>query len=112
MKPLHYLLTLQTTPSEHMHCYLVTKNKEDVQRATGRMIDIVEDAIKDMSPRPFIIPLVLITELTTGAEIVRECVGEQNAEAKELLKKMSNFHISIFVMTKDNPWDAKLMELH
>ena len=104
---MHYLLSVASTAGVYVHTYLMTDQKRLVEQAGCRMLDELEK--RDMPA----IPLILATRLAPdGIETVRTVLFKEMPQAEEYCRKATNFHISMWLMNKDNPEMQKLMKLH
>jgi hypothetical protein len=105
----HFLLTIPLTANMHCHAYLMTTNEQDAQRIASKMIESAEEYGLWAWP-----PVVLMTELSTGVEQVREILLAQEGaeEVRRSLNEATTFHVSIWLMRADTPDDERLMELH
>ena len=102
----HYLLTLQIAANNYMHAYVVTDDKRQIEVVTEMMMEKAEA----MKCRP--LPMVLCTRLSTGVDLVRRIVSELDEEAKRLLEKPPDSHVTIFAMEANQADNKRLMELH
>jgi hypothetical protein len=102
----HYLMTIDVG-NAHLHGYLMTADESDMTKIIDKMMQIAEE-----NTQGFLLPIILSTKLGDGAQVVRDMLGEMSEELKQTLDKARNFHVSVFVMHKENPSDARLMELH
>lgn len=106
----HYLITLEILGVEaaHVHSYLMTNDKRDVEKVGFKMVKDVEEKT-GMSLPPGVL---LVTHLSTGVDTVLQCLDEVCPEAKEKRQQATDFHYVVFGLLSDNPWHKKLMELH
>jgi hypothetical protein len=85
----------------------VTKNPRQTEAVTDAMMKQAEE----LKCRP--LPIVLMTELSTGAGLVRQIVAGLNEETKRLLeKKPEPEHYTLFVLADSEADNKRLMELH
>lgn len=102
----HYLITMYLGRNAHLHAYVMTDDIHVLPAVAEEMIQIAEQY------GPVLMPVVLMTELDTGAEMVRDVVCRLSAEAAESMRVATNFHRSTFALRDDHPDDPRLMELH
>ena len=105
----HFLFTFVIDQSTHVHGYIMCTDKRYVEPAIDRAIGQCEqEGIR------FLFPMILLTELSTdhaAVELVRRVVCEY-PKAKKVLNKAKDFHLSVWAMSTDNPYDSQLMALH
>ena len=100
----HYLITIDLGDC-HLHGYVMTDDKDAVIGVADEMMKIAE------KPGIRFLPIILQTELDTGADIVRNILRKE-VKVRKVMDEATDFHRCIFAMTKDNPDDETLMELH
>jgi hypothetical protein len=101
----HYLITIDLRPAPaHMHSYLMCNDHRLVEHTIDRMFTEAEKlGLKR------VLPMALVTELSTGKNFVREIVKQMGSKTLDHAKE---YHLSTWTMTTDQPDDARLMELH
>ena len=104
----HYLLTILIAGNEHLHCFLMSRDRRDTIDAANRMLD---EAAKAGVLHP-LSSTVLVTPLSADVEAAREIVASRSAEAKRMLDAATDFHFSIFATCANDPADAQLMAMH
>ena len=109
MKKHHHLLSMSLPDiGGDMHCYLMSTHRADIQHATNKMMEVVEENFG--SP---MMPIVLCTELTSsGVKAVRNVIAGRSEEAKKLLAEATDYNISIWTMASNDFASLKLMGLH
>lgn len=106
----HYLLTIDVDQSMRMHGYLMCSNnkrKRLTERLTHQMLNTIEQQGLGLK-----LPIVLMTELSTGVDLVREVLCQCDPRTDEMLQEATNFHCSIWMMSTNHPDDGRLMQLH
>ena len=104
----HFLISLALGPNEHLHCYLMSRDKADTLSAANRMLT---EAEKLGCAYP-VMGLVLATRLVDDVEAVRKIVTARIPEAQRLLQEATDFHFSIWATSDDDPVDAELLAMH
>ena len=104
---LHYLLGMPIGDALHFHCYVMCSNQKDIGPVANRMLDEIEKRYGRI-PLPIVMATLLSPE---GTELVRAFI-EKNPEAKALLEKATDFHMSGFMMDASEPVSQALWELH
>jgi hypothetical protein len=115
----HYLLTYELFPGRlRMHAYLmvVTPDKqrarECLDHALERLID-EGDKFAEKTGFKILAPIILSTDLTTGADVVREIVMRNFPQTKKNMTTAKEVHFTVWCWAPEtSPDDAKLMELH
>jgi len=103
----HYLVSIPL-PGGYMHGYVMTNDKNILERVYDRLIHEAE--CRGFKHWP---PMILTTHLDTGVEIVREIITKtQGSKPSEHWKKIKDFHLTAWLMTEDHPDTERLMELH
>jgi hypothetical protein len=105
--PNHYLISIPLGPKANLHGYVMCKSRSDTEQATNQMLDLIE---QNNWPMP--LPMILLTELSTGADLVRQIVAETSGQAARALKQATDFHFTCFMMPDTHPCHARLMALH
>lgn len=93
----HYLLSLNVNPQMHMHCYLMSNDKRNIEEASNKMMDTVESTGFKLPA-----PIVLITRLSTGVDLVRAILS-MSESVRQNLETATDFHVSIWTMPSDDP---------
>jgi hypothetical protein len=102
-----YLLTIETRNGCSVHAYLMTDDRRYVDSTINLMTDEAERR------GLHVIPIVLSTTLREdGRSEVRGMVARMAPEAAEALTSATEFHQSIWIMSKDHPDNEQLMALH
>ena len=105
----HYLISL---PMPHqgvdMHCYLMTNNQADTERAANKMMYEIERA-----GGTIVLPLLLLTELSAaGTRKVRKVLLEGAPDGGQTLREATDFHLTVWGMPHRHPDNVGLLELH
>ncbi len=103
---IHYLLTIQASRNMHIHSYVMCNDRRYVKHVAGEMLDVAEQ--HGLNP----LNIVLMTELSTGVDVVRGILSKNCPETKRYFETATNFHRSVWVMSTEHPDDAQLMKLH
>jgi hypothetical protein len=106
-KPNHYLISIPLGPNANLHGYLMCKNRSATEQATNRMLYLIE---QNNWPMPM--PMILLTKLSTGLDLVRQIVAQSSDEAARVLNEATDFHFSCFAMPDTHPDHERLMTLH
>jgi hypothetical protein len=102
----HYLLTFDVGQHTRMYGYLMCNDK----RYVGKIIDHMINKAEELGFVP--LGIGLVTELSTGTEIVRKKVCDISEEAKHCMEAATDFHFSAWLGPTDDPDDNRLMRLH
>jgi hypothetical protein len=105
----HYLISVPLGRDAYFHTYLMTNNKRDVEPATSKMMEEAEKMIGHPVP----LPVVLMTGPLRKQDVavVHEAVN-RDPEVAKVLKRATDYHLSIWFMTNKDPMYKKLLELH
>ena len=106
----HHLLTIEVTEDIHLHSYLMTDDRRNIERAMNLMIDEAEK----LGCKP-LLPIMLITELGDGVDLVHQFMREKLPKEWETHQRADRFHLTMFALHLKGPcapWDEKLMKLH
>jgi hypothetical protein len=104
-EPQHYLITLDLTPRWRLHGYLKCVDRGLVELAIRKMLDTAK------SFGPLQCPFVLLTQLTSGRELVRAVACSRSAAIARRLAAPGDFHCVCWTMPAGGPDDARLMNL-
>jgi hypothetical protein len=112
MKRQHYLISMDIVPHKYrIHGFLMCDDERRVTDATNKIADEAEKIADELGVG--LVPVLLVTELSTGTKLVRDIVCKHSPKAKEKIRTAKDFHLTIWAWpTADNPDDACLMELH
>lgn len=102
----HYLVTMDLGPV-HLHAYLIGKQNDEMIA-----VEQMEKVAHEHGATGPTTQMVLITRLASGVSTVRRIIGKYSEDAKQAFLTATDFHLSVWMMPKDNPDDAKLMDLH
>lgn len=93
-----------------MHAYVISKGHDFIERAMSRMLDTAEE-LHCCSP---LANMVMVTELSTSVDLVREILTRRMPEAKNPRKPVagSDGHLTIWSMPVNDPDCERLMALH
>ena len=100
----HYLITMPLAAT-HLHAYLMAPNKRYLAPVIEQMSEIAEGA-------GGYLPIILATTLSTDVDTIREIISKRSEEARQHLETADDYHLTIFMMPKDDPDDIRLMKLH
>lgn len=104
----HFLITIDLCPLPmRLHSYVMTNDKHCLEGVWNKMFDVAEK-----QGWKIMIPMVLQTTLSTGAEIVREIICKLQPEVKPTMDAATDFHLSMFSLSTETPEDKVLMDLH
>jgi hypothetical protein len=104
----HHLFTVSLPDrGTHLHAYLMSPHKVDVETAANRVMDQAEK----LSQSPMA-SMILVTPLTTGTNLVRRILRQLAPEFKQGLKDAKDFHFSMFEIVDGDKRDKQLMDLH
>jgi hypothetical protein len=84
----------------------MTTDEKYAVAAIKRMMDYTEENSIE------VLGIVLMTELSSGVEVVRKIVCSLDPEAAKFIATATDVHFSAFVLPKGAPDDRSLMELH
>ena len=92
----------------HMHGYVMCKDKRAVEEVANEMLDLAER--QGLNP----LPVILMTTLSTGADVVRTILCERfpETETEHNLNTARDFHKTVWMMPASDPDDVRLMKLH
>lgn len=102
----HYLITLTLNGGIHLNSYLITNDEALVEKVTSMVLNKAGEMKADY------IPIVLVTNLGTGAEVVRDYLREYAPETRQLIDSYTEFHHTMWAMREDDPAAERLMALH
>lgn len=102
----HYLITLPLNSGIHLNSYLITGDDGLVEKITSMLLNKADELKEDY------LPIVLVTNLGTGAEIVEDYLREYAPETRQWLDSYTDFHHTMWAMPKDDPAAERLMALH
>jgi hypothetical protein len=107
----HHLISLDLRPAPYcFHAYLMTTNHErDISRVANKMLGVIQEQFGPGIP---MVPIVLASHLTKSADEVRQGIGERHAEAAKAMKEATTFHLTMWFMPHEDPWNDWLMALH
>lgn len=104
----HYLITIDLTPRpSHLHAYVMTNDKRYTTTVGEEMIEFAEKTFGRL-----MLPIILCTLLDTGVDEVRKTLCERSPEVKKALADATDFHRTVWELPTNDPWDARLMDLH
>ena len=105
----HYLISLPLGPDAYVHTYLMTEDKRDIEPATSKMLDETEKMIGQPVP----LPMVMLTGPLNKKDVaVVHKVVNREPEVAAVLAEATKYHLSIWLMRKEDPLYASLLELH
>jgi hypothetical protein len=103
----HYLISITFVGNVHVHCYAMTVDGRYLTKFSNLMMNEAERLGMEC-----VLPIILVTKLDTGIDIVREIIAKTHPEAQNLWETATNLHYTIFVTHGENPDNTRLMELH
>lgn len=108
----HWLVTLPVGPG-YVHSYLISADPTDLLRVSNKMFDDAEKVSEMGGFR--ILPLMLQTKLDSDPDAIERIetfLSEMHPEFRKLLKKVKDFHLTMWVQDHPDPSLKWLMELH
>jgi hypothetical protein len=105
-EPLHYLISIDLPPRWRLHGYLKCTDRGLVELAVRKLFALAE------ALRPLQFPVILLTPLTRGRELVRAVACSRSAAAARRLAAPGDFHFLVWATTAGDPDDRTLMTLH
>jgi hypothetical protein len=102
----HYFITLTLNSGIHLNSYLITDDDALVEKITSMLLNKADELKEDY------LPIVLVTNLGTRVKIVQDYLREYAPETRQWLDIATNFHHTMWAMSKDDPAAERLMALH
>lgn len=97
-----------------MHAYVISKGPDLTEQAMNRMLD----AAGRLHCSP-LLDMILLTELSTGVELVRDIMAKRLPEAENARKNLPpgppqnpDGHFTVWSMPAEDPDCERLMALH
>lgn len=105
----HYLLSLPMGSDFFFHCYVMGNDRDLVERASAKMIDEIEKQIGQVT-----VPLLAVTGplLPPTVRQVRRVLTTCYPDAIKMLAEATDFHCTIWGMSRAHPDCEKLMKIH
>jgi hypothetical protein len=105
----HYLVSIALGPAD-MHGYVMTSERSDTSRVMNRMMDEAEKFADEH--RLFLLPMILQTGPLQPETVtkIREFLCTRNAAHAQVLGDATDFHFTIWMMGRDEPFNKTLME--
>lgn len=104
----HYLISLPFG-ALFMHCYVMSNDRNILEKASAKLLHEVETKLG-----PVQMPVVLSTGPLKPATVryVRRVLTECYPDAKRRLDEATDFHMTIWGLSRDHPEHDKMLKIH